>query len=318
GTRLTGTVGHAWRGLRPSIGRARRVTRKRIAIATATIALVALMFVPVPMSALAPFEIVARDPIIVTAPLDGVVKSVPVSPNASVDRGDVLVRFEDTELRSRLDVAQRELAVAEARLKRANQVAFQSVDGRRDLAIMRGERDIKAAELAFARELLDRSVIRANERRVAIYGSRKDLVGRPVKTGERLMELADPKHIQVEIFVPVADGGVLTDARQAKLFLDSDPLNPLRADIVRAEYEASTHQADRVSFRVIARLTPAATGDAKTGPETGASVGGAEQSDNALPRLGTRGTAQVYGALVPLGVYLFRRPVTAVRQWVGL
>ncbi|MEO1695034.1 MAG: hypothetical protein AAFR55_07340, partial [Pseudomonadota bacterium] len=83
------------------------------------------------------------------------------------------------------------------------------------------------------------------------------------------------------------------------------PLNPRAATIERADYEARPHQGDRVAFRVLARLEPVP-------PQTPPS------QTHAAVRLGVRGTAQVYGAPVALGLYLFRRPITAVRQWIGL
>ncbi|MEO1695096.1 MAG: biotin/lipoyl-binding protein, partial [Pseudomonadota bacterium] len=224
-SRLAGTAAHAWRALKPSVARPRRRHLKRGIWLASAIGVAALMAIPVPMSALAPFEIIARDAVVVAAPLDAVVARVEVRPNARVAAGQALLRFDDTTLRSRLEIAERELRVAQARLKRANQVAFGSMEGRRELAIARGERDVRAAELAFAHEMMERTVLRARDPAVAIFGDAKDLVGRPVKTGERLMELADPAKVQAEIFVPVADGGVLSSATGAKLFLDADPLN---------------------------------------------------------------------------------------------
>jgi hypothetical protein len=37
-----------------------------------------------------------------------------------------------------------------------------------------------------------------------------------------------------------------------------------------------------------------------------------------LPRIGHRGTAQLIGEWVPLGFYLFRRPIAAARQYLGM
>ena len=83
-----------------------------------------------------------------------------------------------------------------------------------------------------------------------------------------------------------------------KLFLDSDPLHPWPATVQRADYKAKVGENDIVSFRVVATLTA--------------------QPDRPLPRLGVRGTAQVSGDDVSLGLFLFRRPITYLRQWVGL
>ena len=42
-----------------------------------------------------------------------------------------------------------------------------------------------------------------------------------------------------------------------------------------------------------------------------------ENETEYTPRIGSRGTAQIYGENVSLGFYLFRRPLAAVRQWMG-
>jgi multidrug resistance efflux pump len=56
-----------------------------------------------------------RAPVIVAAPIDGVIDRIEVVPSAPVGVGDVLVRLTDTVLRNRLHVARQEMGVAEAR-----------------------------------------------------------------------------------------------------------------------------------------------------------------------------------------------------------
>lgn len=296
--RIAATGAHAWAALEPRLAARSRLSRPRLIAGICCAVLLIAMAIPVPMSALAPFEIVPRAPNVITAPLDAVVADVTVKPNANVRRGDVLVTFVDTTLRSRHDIAERELRVAEARLKRANQMAFGSAEGRRELAVASAERDVRAAEFAFAADMLSRAVVRADRAGIAVYNDRKDLVGRPIKTGERLMDVADPGQVQARLLMPLMDGALLARGAAVKLFLDSDPLNPVAASIVQADYQAKAHQDGQVSFRAFAVLDAA---------------GG-----EAVPRLGLRGTAQVYGDPVPLGLYLFRRPLTAARQWLGL
>ncbi len=38
----------------------------------------------------------------------------------------------------------------------------------------------------------------------------------------------------------------------------------------------------------------------------------------ALPRLGMRGTAKIYGERVSLGYFIFRKPMVTVRRWLGV
>lgn len=297
GRRIAATAAHAWLALDHRVARPARTWGVRWAAGLLTLGALAALAIPVPMSALAPCEIVPREPHVVTAPIEGVVKKVRIAPNDPITRGQPLIEFERTNLENGFAVADRELRVAEAKVKRANQEAFSTRDGRRELAVARAERDVKAAERSYARELLNQSEVRAPVAGLAVFNDRKDLIGRPVKIGERLMEIADTNRFWFRIEMPVADVALLKPGAEVKVFLDANPLYPLSARLVRADYQAKPHQGGRVAFRAWAE--PSAT-------------------LKATPRLGGRGTAQVFGQTVPLGLYLFRRPIAKARQWLGL
>ena len=257
-----------------------------------------LLLFKVPLRALAPVEIIARDPFIVAAPIDGVIDAIPVEPNQKVKSGDILVRLADTTLKNRFEVADREVQVAEARLKQSNQIAFSDPRGMHEIGIARAELSLKLAERDFARDLLAKTQIAAPHDGLAIYSDKRELIGRPVAVGERILEISEPAKVEARIDLPVADAIALTPGASVKLFLDSDPLHPWPATVQRADYKAKVGENDIVSFRVVARLSA--------------------QPDRPLPRLGVRGTAQVSGNDVSLGLFLFRRPITYLRQWIGL
>ena len=111
------------------------------------------------------------------------------------------------------------------------------------------------------------------------------------------MEIADPARVEIRIDVPVSDSIILAPGARVTAYLDSDPLRPLAATIVRADYQARARDNGAMAFRVVAELS-----DAQATP----------------PRLGIRGTAQLYGSSVSLGFYLLRRPISALRQWIGV
>lgn len=140
-----------------------------------------------------------RAPVIVAAPIDGVIDCIEVVPSAPVGVGEVLVRLPDTVLRNRLHVARQEMGVAEAKERQASIRAIDDMKGRHDLGIAQAELDLKAAELAYAAELLDRSVIRAERAGIAVYADQRSLLGRPVAPGQRIMEIADPAEIEARI-----------------------------------------------------------------------------------------------------------------------
>ena len=56
-------------------------------------AIAAAMFIPINMSALAPVEVIAKDPSIITSPVNGVIEKVLVNTNDPVSVGDDLVKL---------------------------------------------------------------------------------------------------------------------------------------------------------------------------------------------------------------------------------
>ena len=294
--RLAETYAHAWAALSRRPWRLGRPSRATTVIGLVLLAVCGAGFVPVPLTALAPVEVVPRDPAVVSAPLDGVVRSIEVEPNQAVAPGTVLIRFVDTALKSRLDVAERAVDVARARETRLGQAAFSDPAARREHAVSAADLAMAVAERDAAADLLARAVVVADRAGLAVYGSRKDWEGRPVSTGERIMQVASPDSVQLRIDMPVKDAIVVRDGARVRLYLDSDPLNPLAGRLEQASYHAAPVAGGALAFMLLAGL----------------------DAGEPTPRIGYRGTAQVFGERVPLAYYVLRRPLTAVRQWVGL
>ena len=235
------------------------------------------------------------DPETVTAPLDGIIQSIIVEPNQKIEAGQPLVAFVDTTIRGRLDIAERAVEVAAARERRLQQAAFDDRNSRRDLSIAAAELRLAVAERDAAADQMSRTRVTATRAGLAVFASRKDWEGRPVSTGERIMQIASPDHVQVRIDMPVKDAPVVRDQTRVRVYLDSDPINPLEARLERATYHATPIAGGGLAFVLYAHL-----------------------GDVAPPRIGYRGTAQVFGDDVPLIYYILRRPLTALRQMVGL
>lgn len=294
-SRLAETYAHAWTALQGTRRLKRRLPVKPLLAAT-VIAAIAAGFYPVPLTVLAPAEVAPVEPHIVAAPIDGVVDSIAVDPNAPVRAGQLLLRMSDVALRNELAVAEQDVRVAEARLKQVTQGAVGDPKVRGDLAVVRTELSLATAKRDYARELLQRTEVTAPVAGVAIFTDKRDWIGRPVSTGERLMEIADPYKVQLRIDVPVADAIAVESGARVRAFLDSDPLRPVSAEVRSASYEARLIEGNVMAYRVYASVDAGQSG----------------------LRLGIRGTAQLSGDEVPLAFYLFRRPIAAIRQRLGL
>jgi len=255
------------------------------------------MAVPVRLTAVAPATIAAQAPEVVASPIAGVVREIAIEPNAQVEAGSVLVRLETAELEARLAISERGLAVAEADLLRVRQQAFADPRATGDVALKQATVDLRRTERDHAAYLAGKAEIRSSGSGLAIFASATDWAGRPVAVGERIMLIADPSRVRVEIAVPVADAVILAPGARISLILDVDPLHPLEAVLERAAFEPVEGPGGVLSYRVLAVLA---------------------DQDISPPRIGLTGTARIFAEHVPLGLFLFRRPITALRQWLGI
>ncbi|MBN3264688.1 HlyD family efflux transporter periplasmic adaptor subunit [Pectobacterium brasiliense] len=290
---LSGAFSHAWLALEPQTTRWRR-RQARWKIAVPVLLLLACLFIPVRQSVLAPAEVIPLQGRVVAAPLDGVIQSFTVLPNQSIRQGEVLVRFDSTSLKAQADVAERALNVAEAEHRASSQRAFQDADSKARLDFLAAQVAQKRAERDYANALLSRAEIRAERDGIAVFADATRWMGKPVRTGERLMELADPALTALRIELDVGDAIRLQQEAPITLFLDSDPLTPHAALLERIAYESELTPAGNLAYRLDARFT------------------------DTPPRIGLRGTAKISGEYVPLAVYLFRRPLAVIRQAIGL
>lgn len=269
----------------------RRGKLKWVALAVAV-----ALFIPVRLSALAPAEVIALNSMAVAAPQDGVISAFHASPNSAVRAGDKLFSLDDSALTSRREVARRALATAKADLLVAQQRAFDDLKSKGELAAAAGRVREKESELALAEGMLDRVIVKAQRDGLAIYGDPNDWLGRPVQTGERVMQLADPKDAGVLIWLPVSDALNLEAGAPIRLFLSTTPLEPLTAKLVQTSYQAVMSPEGVSAYR----------------------LRGVFDDDAGKARIGLRGTARVSGEWATLGYYLFRRPISALREWTGL
>ena len=298
---IAASIGHAifaLRRRRPLAGLGKKLRQRRV-VAVLLVLLVLALFLPVRLTTLAPVEVIADDPRIVAAPLDGVVASVEVEPNQQVSPGDVLARMESSDLSSEADVARQALAVAQARLATAQQSGFMDPTQKARVAELEADVHLKQAQWQFAQARLERAVIRSQTSGIAVLEDPTQWSGRPVATGERILQVADPRDIAFEISLPVKDSIALTPDAEVRVFLDSDPLRPWQATLRHAGYEPRPTPDQQMVYRLVAA------------PEASLAEKGM------VPRIGLRGTARIHGEQVSLFFYLFRRPITAVRQWLG-
>lgn len=268
--------------------------RRKVWMGVAAAVVLAAIF-PVPLTVLAPAEVVARDPAVIRAPLDGVVARLEVRPNQRVTEGQLLFELDDTTLRGKAEVAEKSLAAAEAELRQVAQQAVFDPAAKPKLAAIVGRREQQQAELDYLKSLLDRIRVKAPGPGIAVLDDPSEWIGRPVNVGERVLSLAEETDTEIEAWLAPADMVALAANDEVTVFLNVAPLSPVSARLTRVAYEASVRPDGTIAYRARARI---------------------DQDDK--PRLGLRGTARLSGDTVPLVYWLLRRPIGALRAWAGL
>jgi len=298
--RIADAYAHAWQALDRQSSRSPwlprinlKTGRNRIVLITA---LLAALMLPVRQSALAPAEIVPLDPVIVTAPLDGVISDIHVQPNSPVRKGELLFSLDDTTLRNTNQVAIKSAVVAQAEYLRAAQKAFSDETSKSELAMLRAQVEVKDAEVRYTSELLEKVDVHAGRDGIAIFTAANDWIGKPVIVGEKVITLADPGQTEMQIWLPVDEAISLETGAEVKLFLNIDPTHPLAGTLRQTSYEPQITPEGSLAFQLKA---------------------GFDQPDR-QPRVGLKGTGKIYGKRVLLISYLLRRPFSALRRFTGL
>jgi Barrel-sandwich domain of CusB or HlyD membrane-fusion len=305
--RLADAYGHAWSGLEPKVKQGffsrgytgwRSLPRKLFAPTLLLLAALA-MFIPIRLSVLANAEIIALDAAVISAPLDGVIKTFHVQPNQAVKKDEPLFTLDETSLKNRREVAFKQLQVAKADAMAAQQKSFESETSRSELAGLNGRVAERQAELASVEDQFSRILVRAPATGVVVFGDINDWLGKPVTTGERVALLADPKDAGVLVWLPVSEAINLEAGAQIKLYLQVAPLKPLAATLTQTSYQAALSPDGISAYRLKAQLQLSTA------------------EEQALARIGLKGTAKIYGEKASLGYYLFRRPIAFARELTG-
>lgn len=278
--------------LRPPEDKGRPWWKTRMA-RLAVAVLVTLAF-PVRLTVLAPAELVPMHPSIVRAPLDGVIESFAVQPNQKVRAGQLLFTFDEALVRSRLAVARHEALTAQAELRQASQAAMLDANARLQLSGLTGKVQERQAEVAYIEQQLARTQVLAPSDGIVLVDEPSEWIGRPISTGQTVLRIATPGDTEVEAWLGLADAIPLPAGAPVTLHLNASPLSPVHATVRYMAFEPVERPAGDYAYRL--RATP-------DGPVT--------------HRVGLKGTARISGRRVPLGYWITRRALGAIRSWLG-
>ncbi len=291
--------GVAWRGVaRPPnvLVRTLESDKWRKIAAAAILFVAALGLIRVPLRIVAPCEVAPRDPVVVAAPLNGVIDEIPVWPGRSVEVGDLLAIYDKRVATEEVKVARQQVEIIKSDLQRSRVQAFDSPAERSKIKLLENRLEQEKTRLGIAQHRVDKLEVRAPVRGTLMFADPHEWAGRPVQVGERLMMIVDPERTKLRIWLPEHDNINFDRDKTLTVILDSDPSSSRTARLSFVANHSQMNPDGVTCFRAEAEWVQ--------GPSN--------------IKMGLQGTAILFGDRVSLGYWLLRRPLAALRRFMGI
>lgn len=256
-------------------------------------AVIVLLF-PVRMTVLAPGELVPANPVVIRAPLDGVIDVFHVQPNQKVVADQILFSFDELVIQSKIEVASQALATAETDYRQTSQLALIDNKSKTQLGLLVGRVEERRSEIEVLQEQLTRARVASPKAGIVLMDDPSEWIGKPVSIGERILRIASLDDIEVEAWIPLADAIHLNPGDPVTLYLSSSPMSPVEARVRYMSHDSVQRADGNFAYRIRAKL-----------------------DETTQHRVGLKGTAKVHGDWVPLVFWMMRRPIATFRAYLG-
>ena len=261
-----------------------------------SILVLAFLFFPVRLTILAPAELVPADPAVIRVPIEGVVEEFFVTPNQRVREGQPLFKLDLTALSSKLQVAQQEMQIASAEYRQSALQSLTDAKSRGLLTPQEGRAMERQLEADYLKKLLEKAQISSPRAGVAIFDDPLEWIGKPVVAGEKVMVVASEGQMEIEVWVPLNEAIALAPEAPVTMYLNTAAFAPVSGQMRYLGHEAVARPDGTYAYRMRASITDAGK----------------------AARIGLRGTAKVSGDYVPFSYWVFRKPIVALRQYLGI
>lgn len=250
---------------------------------------------PMRLTVLAQGELVPSNPIVMRAPVDGIIDQYFIAPNTLVKKGDLLAQLDLTSLQNRQKISEEELAIASAELRQSSLQSLSDSKARSMLSPLKSKVEERKSEADLAKSILSKAQITAPQDGMALFDEPTELRGKPVQAGERLLILANPDEVEIEAWLSLSEAIALEAGDDATLYLNARPFSPVRGSIRYVGYETVKRPDGTYAYRVRAKV------------KSGQGV-----------RIGLKGTARIYGNYVPLVYWILRKPIAWIRYTLAV
>lgn len=250
------------------------------------LAVIGMMFIPVPESVTAEFTLHPEKQHTIYAAFDGTIAEVCRQDGEFIRAGEVIVKYDTAILKYKLAEAESALQELEAEIALEEHNSFTDDEKLGKVRLLEARRQGLIVAVSEARWFLENSVITAPESGVLVLpGGRADLLtGKALHTGEKIFDIFSGASMAAEIPVDEKDASILQRDFSATLFLHTAPEKGIHAEVKNVAAYPELTEKQTYCYKVEATL-----------PENAGNL-----------RHGMRGIAKLSGGNVPLGYQLFK------------
>jgi len=252
--------------------------------------------VRVPLRVVAPSEVTAKDPLVVTAPINGVIAEVVTRPGQEVREGDLLFRYDKRVALEELNVARQQVQIIQSNLNRSSTQAFWDAKARAEISLLELKLEQERAKLRVAEYNVSKLEVVAEAPGRVVLDDPNEWRGKPVSVGQKVMVLVDPLRTKLRIWLPPDDNVAFDSTALLVTNLNAFPERSIESRLAFV--------ADNVSVNSDGMPAVMAEADWNGTPEG--------------LKLGLQGSTTLYGRQVSLAYWILRKPIGMVRKTLGI
>lgn len=253
------------------------------------------MLLPIHISTQGKGQVIAQNPTIVTAPMNGIIKKVAVKSNEQIKVGVPLLWFDDIDIKGKQQIAAQTINISASEIIKQERASFFDPSIKNKLEESRAEKAVKSMEYSAISKELQKLTVYAQKDGMVVLDAPLELIGKPVKTGEKLLSIVEPSKVEIEILVNAFESNVIKIGDTVHIYLDKDPMHPLLGEVYKMYYEPVIAPSGILSYKAFAHLA----------------------KGQKIPAIGMCGNIKIKGEKVSLFWYLFRKPIAYLRWYFG-
>lgn len=286
--------GIAWEKYIPKLSY--KLLKNKRAILTGIGIILIILSMRVSSRIVAPCEIVPKNPIVITAPLEDIIAQVDVKPGQHVSKDEILFEYDKRAPMENLKAAQETVKVAQLDLNRAKTLALKDEKSLAEISVLAAKLKKEQVSLSLAEFRASQLTVRSPEAGIVILDDPEGWRGKPVHVGEKIMIVTDPDETKIRIWIPESDNIVLDSTKPIRIILNIDPEISRKASLIYIANASTINEKHVASF-----------------------VAEADWIDNPKGvKMGVKGTAILYGPNTSIFYLIMRKPWDYFRNFIGL